>query len=95
MQNTHHGTHDIPHMYHDIPHGTQFTKNGIPRDTEHTPTVLKISSYIYHDIPPTPSTVLKTPHGTEHTLYRVWTIARWCRLHDSLFSTMLPDFMNW
>ena len=35
---SHHGTHDIPHMYHDIPHGTQISKDGIPHGT--------------HDIPP-------------------------------------------
>ena len=81
--NTLHGTHDIPHVHHDIPpryswfpYGTQDIPKFIPifpHGTEHP--------HGTHDIPPryswypprywAPPTVLSTPHGTAHTLYRV------------------------
>ena len=83
--NTLHGTHDIPHMHHDIPHGTEHppqysrypstfimisphgTQDVPPRYSRCPPMVLMISSHGTHDIP----TVLNTPHGIAHTLYRV------------------------
>ena len=53
--------------------GYSNNKRLFPSGTEHPP-VLMISLHMHHDnphgtqdIPP----VLKTPHGTEHTLYRV------------------------
>ena len=47
-----------PHGTQDIPHGT----HDVPHGTHDIPTVLN-----------TP-TVLSTPHGTAHTLYRVITL---------------------
>ena len=64
-----HGTQNIPHIYHDIPHGTEHP----PRYSRYPPTVLMISPHGTHESPTvlnTP-TVLSTPHGTAHTLYRV------------------------
>ena len=63
-----HGTQGIPHIYHDIPHGTEHphgTQDIPPRYSWYPPTVLN-----------TP-TVLITPHGTAHTLYRVNKSGRW------------------
>ena len=66
--NVPHGTQDNPHGTHDIPtvvkvslHGTEHPHGtqDIPHGTHDIPTVLN-----------TP-TVLSTPHGTAHTLYRV------------------------
>ena len=58
-----HGTHDIPPWYWTPPRYSRYPPTFImisPHGTEHPPTVLMISP-----------TVLSTPHGTAHTLYRV------------------------
>ena len=56
-----HGTQDNLHGTHDILHSTEH-----PTVLKISPTVLKISPKVLN----TP-TVLSTPHGTAHTLYRV------------------------
>ena len=80
------------HVYHDIRHGTEH-----PMVLKISPTVLMVSPMVLNT--PTvlsTTTVLNTPHGAAHTLYRVDTQQKTVKLYLSWFRCCIMNqlFMN-